>query len=737
MRRLLTSLLVLLVCALYVVQAEAHAELLTAIPDANAELDRSPVQVELVFSEALEPKLSSIGVFDSDGHVVDEGDVQVDVNQPARMTVSVHSLAHGVYTVSWKAISSVDGHLTAGSYPFSVGAASPALAQPLESSSNPLSAPAVAIKWLLLVSIAPLCSATIFSKLVWQPALSGAATELSAAVLRPRRWVRINRLALVGLLAAMGLSLLVLIGEATGVELDWPLAANAAAVLTGTRIGFIWLVRLGLALAATWLFVSPPAAWKNWAVAVASLAILGSISLTSHAFASRAPLVPVLIDWLHLAAMCIWFGGLIFLLSGLDIFKLYESGLRTRLTSLVIGRFSFIAFAAVTILGLTGLYSALQTVGDLPDLAANLFTSLYGEALFAKLVTFGLLLLIAAVNLLIISPRLSRARQRKTSAQGLSALLMRNVTVEIGLLGALLAVVSLLTYLPPERSSAVQIGGALTVDDLRVNLAITPGYVGQNNFTLRLTAGGSPVTETKETLLRFTARSMDLPPSEIPLREQSDGLYTASGSYLSLPGTWQVEAIVRRQGRFDAYADFQLQVEKAKPINPVNMPFLLSRMAGWVVVVCSLLVYFVWFALARPEGLWKGRLAKGLGFGLAVLLLAGGLNYLLWPVQQEISQVNPVPANDLSLLAGEQLYTEHCETCHGLTGKGDGPLGQTLIPPPADLSLHVVAGLYDDAQLYQWISDGVSGSRMPSFRSSLSVTDRWNLVNYLRTLAAR
>jgi hypothetical protein len=51
--------------------------------------------------------------------------------------------------------------------------------------------------------------------------------------------------------------------------------------------------------------------------------------------------------------------------------------------------------------------------------------------------------------------------------------------------------------------------------------------------------------------------------------------------------------------------------------------------------------------------------------------------------------------------------------------------------------MHAVPGVHPDAQLFEWISDGFPGSRMPAFRASLSDTDRWHLVNFIRTLAPK
>ena len=78
-----------------------------------------------------------------------------------------------------------------------------------------------------------------------------------------------------------------------------------------------------------------------------------------------------------------------------------------------------------------------------------------------------------------------------------------------------------------------------------------------------------------------------------------------------------------------------------------------------------------------------------------------------------------------------------CAPCHGTGGKGDGPAGLALNPRPADLTQHAIPGVHTDAQLFEWITNGFPGSRMPAFKAALSDTDRWNLVNFIRTLAPK
>jgi mono/diheme cytochrome c family protein len=127
----------------------------------------------------------------------------------------------------------------------------------------------------------------------------------------------------------------------------------------------------------------------------------------------------------------------------------------------------------------------------------------------------------------------------------------------------------------------------------------------------------------------------------------------------------------------------------------------------------------------------------GAGVPLILMMIGLGTFSLTRPVSIENSQANPIPPNTESVNAGGALYVNTCAPCHGVSGKGDGPVGLTLNPRPADLTLHAIPGVHTDAQLYEWITNGFPGSRMPAFRSALSDTDRWNLVNFIRTLAPK
>ncbi len=93
---------------------------------------------------------------------------------------------------------------------------------------------------------------------------------------------------------------------------------------------------------------------------------------------------------------------------------------------------------------------------------------------------------------------------------------------------------------------------------------------------------------------------------------------------------------------------------------------------------------------------------------------------------------NPLKATEASIAAGKKLYTLYCVTCHGAKGKGDGIAAPGLAKPPADHSSAFIQGQKDGA-LFWAITAG--NNPMPAYKTALTATQRWQLVNYIRTLA--
>ena len=101
---------------------------------------------------------------------------------------------------------------------------------------------------------------------------------------------------------------------------------------------------------------------------------------------------------------------------------------------------------------------------------------------------------------------------------------------------------------------------------------------------------------------------------------------------------------------------------------------------------------------------------------------------------QSAGKKNPTAPTQESIAAGQKTYAKTCAMCHGKTGDADGPAVIELNIHPAKLSDPQLATQSDGA-LFWKITTGKKP--MPAYGKRLSEADRWNLVNYVRTLSKR
>ena len=90
---------------------------------------------------------------------------------------------------------------------------------------------------------------------------------------------------------------------------------------------------------------------------------------------------------------------------------------------------------------------------------------------------------------------------------------------------------------------------------------------------------------------------------------------------------------------------------------------------------------------------------------------------------------NPVAADAVSVGRGKAVYTAECASCHGNSGKGDGPAAKDLEKHPGDMTK---LGGQSDGALFWKITEGKKP--MASFASKLSEQQRWDVINYMRSL---
>ena len=95
---------------------------------------------------------------------------------------------------------------------------------------------------------------------------------------------------------------------------------------------------------------------------------------------------------------------------------------------------------------------------------------------------------------------------------------------------------------------------------------------------------------------------------------------------------------------------------------------------------------------------------------------------------------NPTKADDASIARGAELYNINCKMCHGQTAQGNGPIAAFLANKPANLTSPVVQAK-NDGSIFLTITNGVAG-KMPALNENFTISERWDLVNYVRTLKA-
>ena len=100
----------------------------------------------------------------------------------------------------------------------------------------------------------------------------------------------------------------------------------------------------------------------------------------------------------------------------------------------------------------------------------------------------------------------------------------------------------------------------------------------------------------------------------------------------------------------------------------------------------------------------------------------------------DAAKKNPIAPTHDSIAAGQKIYSKTCAMCHGKTGDADGPAVIELNIHPAKLSDPKLA-TESDGSLFWKITTGKKP--MPTYGKRFSETDRWNLVNYIRTLPKR
>lgn len=503
--------------------ASAHALAVSSTPPAGATLAQAPKTVTVVFSEPPDPRLSSIQILDSAGNPHQTGHSSAIPGEPTALEVGVGALSPGVYTVNWRTVSRVDGHLATGSFAFGVkvtptGAAATAGVV----RSPPASTWAVAARWSYYIGLMGLVGVAEIGL------LTGAAGA-------PRR--------LRGLATAS-----LILGVLGVVALE-----EQQRRADGISVSGLWSSSLGhevFGRAAPLVVAAAAIAWM-WArprrVARITLGVVGAAALVSmfgdvdasHAAGEHSwRWFRLLTQWVHFASAGVWLGGLAVLVAVVLHLPPERRPLVTR-------RFSNLALVAVAAVAATGLLRGLDEIRSWH----GLFDTSFGRWALLKIA-----LLVVLIGLGVLQRRRGVPAVGGTG-RGSVQFLRRVGATELALgLVVLVAAGFLQSLAPPSATTPARAPRPLVVSGhdfattVEVRLEISPGTPGFNRFDLRALDYDTqqPVVAQSVTLAFDLPSRPDLGSSTLTLSRQRNGDYAAVAPNLSVAGAWTLTALIQR-----------------------------------------------------------------------------------------------------------------------------------------------------------------------------------------------
>jgi copper transport protein len=335
----------------------AHAQLVASSPGAGEVVEDPPTELRLVFSERLEATGTSVDVVAADGSLVVDRGGEIDPDDPYALVVPLLELGDGTYSVSWRTLSSDDGHPAEGVLSFGVGeagvvAGGGALGGHEHPAPDPL---AVTARWLTYPGMLLALGLPLFHR--------GAVRTGPM----PRQLRRLLGVAL-AIAAVASVAAALLAGAQAGDPIGY----------LGTRAGVLILARAGVAaLGGAVLLIGPGAVALPVALG-AGLATTLLHVMAGHASALDG-IAGLLAQWMHVVAAGVWAGGVVTLALLLARPALVTGTSRRPDIRSCVPRFSALALVSIGLLGLTGIHAAWRQTGAILDPSTE-----YGSRLLLK-----------------------------------------------------------------------------------------------------------------------------------------------------------------------------------------------------------------------------------------------------------------------------------------------------------------------------------------------------------------
>ena len=536
---LIISLLVLSISLPF---AAAHPFVEETKPESAVNAPVGVTDVTVIFSESIELDFSSLKVFDSNGDQIDNKDSQYYLGEES-LIVTTPPLDDGVYTVTSKVLSKVDGHLVDDAFIFGVGDIKIEIPtdQP-KSIFDILFFPEAGSRFPGLVGQTIILGSVIASMLIW-------GTQNKNLIRKEIEKIdsfhhgKFMILTGIGLMVVFASNIAMLAVQTLRLE-------TSAFDAVQTTFGTTWVIRMiiTIILLGVWFWMDrkKKITKKNQIpMLLLSLALIGTSTMMG----------PVVLDYVHNLVAAIWIGGIIyFVFTLLPTFSKLDRITRDKMSLVMIPRFSIaftIAIGIVIITGPTLMWLLESDVGMITE-------SIYGKLIIAKIA-------IAAIMI-----GLGGFFQFKVQKSGENALdsklfsvhkkLKRSLKVDATLGIILLGVVALLTNgtLPAGEIQKVDAQEVLyafrTVEfseSTKFDIEITPFSSGTNTLIVKISDfENNQLPDVDEVKVKISNPQRNISPIEVPMIKitQEEGRPAVFQGELTFgfSDKWQAEIEIKR-----------------------------------------------------------------------------------------------------------------------------------------------------------------------------------------------
>ncbi len=530
--------------------AYAHPFLVDSEPGQGQNAAVGTTQIIVFYSEAIEIDFSELKVFDSNGNKIDNMDTAYYEGESS-LVITTPSLEDGIYTVTSKVLSKIDGHLVQAAIIFGVGETQVdlSLLEAQEESEITFLAEAAA-RFPGIIGQTVVLGSVISGIVIWGTQRKRFGKESRDLVNQTYRF-KFAKLTGISLVAVFASNFIILAVQTLRLE-------TSPIDVIDTAFGTTWLIRMiiTIILLGIWFWmerkphISPK---KHIPMLAASLVLIFTTTMMGHGAATELT-APIILDYVHNLLASVWIGGVIFFgfvllptLASLDGIQ------KAKVTLAMLPRYSGMITIALGILIITGPTLLWFLESDV----ASLTNSTYGSLIIAKIMLAIVLIGFGAFYQFKIQRQAERnLKSGKTfTFNKLSKPLKAEAMVGIALLGVVALLVN--SSLPAGEIQTVDAQGitlgfssTLFSEQAKFDVSVIPLGVGPNTISVLVSnVSGEPLPDISDLKIKVSNPQRNIAPIEISITElkSNDGTTRYEGdATFGFAGTWEIEVEAQR-----------------------------------------------------------------------------------------------------------------------------------------------------------------------------------------------